>query len=66
MNRFGSILDDLGFAPMINELVHKYLKPLAQTLFPADIGAEDIKEHYSFVVRYKEGEDLSLVQIVYE
>lgn len=60
MNRYGSILDELGFEAMLTGLVDKYIRPLAELFFPDVVGVGDVEEHYAFSVRYAEGEDVDL------
>jgi hypothetical protein len=60
MNRYGSILDQVGFEPMLAELVRHYVRPLAQMLLPDTIGPGDAAEQYTFSVRYTVGEDVAL------
>ena len=62
MNRYGCMLDDMPVRHMIRGFVGRYVTPVAQTLFPAHIGAEDTAEHYAFSVRYAQGEDLALAE----
>jgi len=57
MNRYGSILDDIGFRRMLEELVNGWLKPLCKVVFPE---AGEVEDFYAFTVKYKLGEDLSL------
>ena len=64
MNRFGSILSDapgsLGFHNMIQQLTAAYLTPIALSLFPQAAVRTDVNESYAFIIRYKQGEDVSL------
>ena len=62
MNRFGAILEFLGFAHFLDRLTARYVRPMAQMLFPDLVGPADALEHYGFVVRYKLGEDLELAE----
>jgi hypothetical protein len=62
MNRYGCILDSLGFQRSLDFLCRRYVRPLAQMMYPWLIGDGDADEHYGFVVRYKLGEDLSLAE----
>jgi len=62
MNRFGNIIDDVGFNSTITAFVDKYLRPIAQVAYPDVIGEGDADEHYSFTVRYRRGEDLNLTR----
>jgi hypothetical protein len=60
MNRYGSILSDLGFDSMLQGFVTHYLTPIARHLFTTHVGPNDITHNYSFVVRYQPGQDVSL------
>ena len=60
MNRYGFILEDVGLGVGIKHVMKKYFSPLAQMIFPTHITDSDTQDHYSFTIRYKEGEDLSL------
>lgn len=62
MNRYGAILDQLGFEESMTYLSRRYLRPLGQMLFPWLIARGDADEHYAFVVRYKLGEDVELAE----
>lgn len=41
MNNYGTVLDDIGFSPMLQDLSFRFIKPLAAVLFP-DNGAATI------------------------
>ena len=62
MNRFGALLDELGFSPrLIDPLISEYLEPLCSALPPlAAVGGGSLDRHKTFVVAYKLGEDESL------
>lgn len=62
MNRYGMILDDVGFEHMLRGLVNKFIRPLAEMLFPDVVGAGDAQEHYAFSIRYAENEDVELAK----
>ena len=62
MNRYGAILDELGFSASLDHLCRRYLRPLGQLLYPWLIAAGDADEHYGFVVKYKSGHDVSLAE----
>jgi hypothetical protein len=53
MNRFGAVLDDLGLDSMLQAVVAKYVRPLAQVLYPEHAVDDDFAEHHGFVVRYR-------------
>ena len=52
MNRYGAILEDIGLGAALHGLVAAYIRPLAQTFFPAHIGRGDADESFSFAVNY--------------
>mmetsp|Transcript_67527 Transcript_67527/g.152815 ORF Transcript_67527/g.152815 Transcript_67527/m.152815 type:complete len:355 (-) Transcript_67527:272-1336(-) len=60
MNRYGAMLEELGLSGAIRGASLKYLRPFAQLLLPSVAVAADFDEFYSFVVRYKLGEDVEL------
>jgi len=62
MNRYGLMLDDVGFQSMFNGFVEKYIRPLAAMLFPELVTMGDADEHYAFTVRYAPGEDTELAK----
>lgn len=57
MNRYGCVLDDVGFRPMLEGLVADWVKPLCSRIFPA---AGEVDDFYSFTIQYKLGMDVSL------
>ncbi|GIY53781.1 2-oxoglutarate and iron-dependent oxygenase domain-containing protein 2 [Caerostris extrusa] len=60
MNRYGVLLDDLGFHDNFSKILRtKYLDPLANVLFPEWRGNE-LDSHKIFTVGYKIDEDLEL------
>ena len=60
--RYGAILDELGFSTSLDYLCRRYLRPLGQMLYPWLIASGDADEHYGFVVKYKNGQDVSLAE----
>lgn len=62
MNRYGAALDALGMGAALHGLVEAYVRPVAQLLFPSSATDADFAEHHGFVVRYKEGGDVSLAE----
>ena len=62
MNRFGALLDELGFTPGFTDpLMRDWLRPLCAALPPlAAVGGASLDMHRAFVVRYRLGEDESL------
>eukprot|EP00252_Welwitschia_mirabilis_P014297 TRINITY_DN3144_c0_g1_i3.p1 TRINITY_DN3144_c0_g1~~TRINITY_DN3144_c0_g1_i3.p1 ORF type:complete len:256 (+),score=45.41 TRINITY_DN3144_c0_g1_i3:305-1072(+) len=59
MNKYGVVLDDFGFEGMLNELMLKFVKPLASVLFP-DVGGATLDSHHGFVVEYSREKDIDL------
>lgn len=56
MNKYGVILEQLGFGPFFTELVSNYISPLAKALFPLVLGeGEVLDHHHSFTVEYRSG-----------
>uniref|UniRef100_A0A7S4FD79 Fe2OG dioxygenase domain-containing protein n=1 Tax=Chrysotila carterae TaxID=13221 RepID=A0A7S4FD79_CHRCT len=58
MNNYGLILNQIGMKPMLDEMQRKCLLPLSKMLFPAEGSAFD--SHHSFMVKYRQDEDLGL------
>eukprot|EP00191_Tetraselmis_sp_GSL018_P013208 CAMPEP_0177578138 /NCGR_PEP_ID=MMETSP0419_2-20121207/175_1 /TAXON_ID=582737 /ORGANISM="Tetraselmis sp., Strain GSL018" /LENGTH=336 /DNA_ID=CAMNT_0019066535 /DNA_START=114 /DNA_END=1125 /DNA_ORIENTATION=+ len=58
MNNYGLIVNEIGLSDTMTILQQHFLLPVAQLLFPRE-GAE-FHDHHSFIVKYKEGEDLGL------
>jgi hypothetical protein len=62
MNRFGWVMDELGFADAFSSFAESLLRPLAFLLYPDYVGPHDLDEQYSFVVNYKPGQDIELAE----
>ena len=61
MNRYGLILNDIGFLGTMHALVQRYVQPLAAAFFSDQLGEGfTFASQHSFIVRYKIGEDLDL------
>ena len=58
MNAYGVIVNQIGMKPLIDDLQQRCLLPLTRMLFPKEGGA--FNNHHSFMVQYKQGEDLGL------
>ncbi|KAK3266798.1 hypothetical protein CYMTET_24604 [Cymbomonas tetramitiformis] len=58
MNNYGLVVNEIGMLPMLTKLQQIYLQPIAKLLFPEE-GAV-FHGHHSFMVQYKQGEDLGL------
>lgn len=59
MNRYGVILDELGYTPMLDWLRVEYLSALCLRLFP-EVGEGRMDQHHGFVVDYQMGGDRDL------
>jgi hypothetical protein len=59
MNNYGAVLDDIGMENMLNELMTRYLNPMAAVLFP-NVGGSSLDSHHGFVVEYAMDRDLDL------
>ena len=64
MNRYGTLLDELGMSPgLLDPLMRDWLRPLAAALPPlAAVGGATLDHHKSFVVAYRLGEDEHLTE----
>lgn len=62
MNRYGTLLDELGMGPgFLEPLMRDWLSPLCKALPPlAAVGGASLDHHKSFVVAYRLGEDEEL------
>jgi len=53
MNRYGCILNELGFETFLKEFSDRLLKPIAHILFPHRVSVvHDLTTEYGFVVKY--------------
>jgi len=59
MNRYGAILDQIGFKPVFEGIVKDYIRPLGEMIFPEHISSNDAAESYSFIVDYQKELDES-------
>lgn len=59
MNRYGVILDQIGFGPMMSALMGRCVSPLAAHLF-AEVGGATLDDHHGFAVSYQPGGDVDL------
>lgn len=61
MNRYGLLLNDIGFLKTLNQLMCRFVQPLASAFFSERLGGDfHFESQHSFIVRYKMGEDLDL------
>ena len=58
MNNYGVILNSIGMERTMDALQRVCVRPLAAALFPTE--GEHVDHHHSFMVQYKQGEDLGL------
>jgi hypothetical protein len=59
MNRYGTILDTLGFGSFLHQLMSEYVTPFASREY-ADIGGDALDGHHGFIVEYQVGKDVKL------
>jgi hypothetical protein len=59
MNNHGLVLDSIGFAPFLQELMTEYVTPFASLVYP-DVGGDSLDSHHGFIVEYEIGKDVSL------
>ena len=62
MNRYGAIINEIGLGQLIHTLIENYFRPVSQLLFPKSVTSDDTKEYFSFLVKYKKGEDVDLAE----
>eukprot|EP00808_Paulinella_micropora_P003632 g80231.t1 len=68
MNRYGMILSGevdgavSSLHSFLQRFVLHYLQPLTQTLFPANVGPQDVEDYFAFTVRYRPDEDVALAE----
>jgi len=58
MNNYGIIVNEIGMRPMISRMQAQILHPIAKLLWPEV--ASQFDEHHTFMVQYKQGQDLGL------
>ena len=58
-NEYGVVLDDVGFRPLLAELLGTYLRPLTAHLM-APLGGATLDDHHGFLVDYARGKDEDL------
>lgn len=58
MNNYGVILNSIGMERTMDLIQRRFVRPIAALLFPKD--GEHVDHHHSFMVQYKQGEDLGL------
>ncbi|MBL8799532.1 MAG: hypothetical protein JNM56_36960, partial [Planctomycetia bacterium] len=59
MNRYGTILDTVGFGPLLHRLMTEYVSPFAAREY-ADVGGDSLDGHHGFIVEYQVGKDEKL------
>lgn len=62
MNRYGCILDEVGFGDLVKDLSSHLLRPMAHILFSNRVAVEDLSQHYGFVVQYHPDADVNLAE----
>jgi len=61
MNRYGLIMNDIGFLRTMDALMRRFVQPFANAFFTERLGEGfEFQSQHTFVVRYKMGEDLDL------
>jgi len=58
MNNYGLILNQIGMRPLLDDLQARVVLPLTRLLFPRQ--GSSFSAHHSFLVKYRQGEDLGL------
>ncbi|KAH9322768.1 hypothetical protein KI387_017407, partial [Taxus chinensis] len=59
MNKYGAVLDDFGFYPMLDKLMTEFVTPMATVFFSALLGST-LDSHHGFVVEYSKDRDKDL------
>lgn len=63
MNRHGLIVNEIGMAPLLTELLRRVISPLTAAFFTNEVFAASLDHHHSFVVAYSrkgQGGDVGL------
>merc|ERR1712190_384607 len=67
MNRYGMVLNDVGFQEVAHQIMQKIIQPICEATFPAlfkSFGSDDasrsLASQHCFIVRYKQHEDQDL------
>ena len=58
MNRHGLVVNQIGLEPAVRSLLHRHLAGLFAALYGEE--GSDLDDHHTFIVRYKQGEDIGL------
>ncbi|KAJ7570937.1 hypothetical protein O6H91_01G140600 [Diphasiastrum complanatum] len=59
MNKYGAVLDDIGMENMLDQMMTKFVSPMASVLF-SNVGGSSLDSHHGFVVEYSMDRDLDL------
>lgn len=59
MNRYGLVLDELGYEPAFAALTRDWLRPFGALLYP-EVGGATLDDHHAFVVQYDVSGDVEL------
>src|SRR4051812_12607133 len=59
MNNYGTVLDCMGFSPVMQQMMTEWVAPFASLLY-ADVGGGSLDRHHGFIVDYAIGKDTSL------
>lgn len=53
MNKLGLVVNDIGFEPLMTDLLECLIAPMCQALYSDEIHTSSLDHHHSFVVRYR-------------
>jgi len=53
MNRLGLVVNEIGLAELMSDLLARLVAPLCAALYPAEAATAALDAHHSFVVQYK-------------
>ena len=62
MNRLGLVVNDIGFEPLMTDLLERLMAPMCTALYPDEIHTTALDHHHSFVVRYRNTDFLTIKQ----
>ncbi|KAJ1437829.1 putative PKHD-type hydroxylase [Sesbania bispinosa] len=59
LNKYGVVLDDFGFQPMLDKLMEDFICPLSKVFF-TEVGGSTLDSHHGFIVEYGACRDVEL------
>ncbi|PIN10236.1 Lysyl hydroxylase [Handroanthus impetiginosus] len=59
MNKYGTVLDDIGMETMLDKLVENFVCPISKVFFP-EVGGSTLDAHHGFVLEYGFDRDVQL------